>query len=132
MARIIGYTRARSDTMKKFKLLLAAALLILSTTPAFAAKKKATIKVINQSKWEIHHLFLSSSSDDQWGSDQLEDAILAKGDSLTLTGIDCDDYDIKVVDEDGDECVIEEVNLCGDDTYWKITDKELLSCEGHQ
>lgn len=118
--------------MRKIKLLLAAALLILSTTPAFAAKKKATIKVINQSNWEIHHLFLSSSADDQWGPDQLEDEVLAKGDSITLTGIDCDDYDIKVVDEDGDECTIQEVNLCGDDSYWKITDKELLACEGHQ
>ena len=118
--------------MRKIKLLLAAALLILSTSPAFAARKKATIKVINQSKWEIHHLYLSSSDDDQWGPDQLGDEVLAKGDSITLTDIDCDDYDIKVVDEDGDECVIEQANLCRDNTYWKITDKELLACEGHQ
>ena len=70
--------------------------------------------------------------DDQWGPDQLGEEVLAKGDSFTLTNIDCDEYDIKVVDEDGDECIIEAVSLCRDNSYWKITDKELLECEGHQ
>ncbi len=118
------------DAMKK--LTLVATLLCLTALPLYAAKKKATVKVINQSKWEIHHIFLSSHDDANWGDDQLEDEILTKGDSITLTNIDCDDYDIKVVDEDGDECVIEEVSLCGDDSYWKITDKALLECEGHE
>jgi hypothetical protein len=105
-------------------------LLAVFTIPASAARKKATIKVINQSKWEIHHLYLSSTTDKQWGSDQLGDEVIqAKGGSFTLTNIDCDDYDIKVVDEDGDECVVEAVNLCGDETVWKITDKILLACE---
>lgn len=114
------------------KLLFAALALLVLALPAFAAgKKKATVKIINQSQWEIHHVFLSSSDDDTWGPDQLEDEILAKGESLTLTGISCDLYDIKVVDEDGDECIIEEVDLCGDESYWKITDKALLECEGY-
>ena len=106
--------------------LLSIALLPLS---AGAAKKKATIKVINQSKWEIHHLYLSPSSSKHWGPDQLGEEILKKGESITLTNIDCDDYDIRVVDEDGDECVIEEQSLCKDNSYWKITDKALLDCE---
>ncbi len=115
---------------KLAKLALLSLVLCAFTLPAFAGKK-ATVKIINQSKWEIHHIFLSSTEDEEWGSDQLEDQILAKGDSLTLTDIPCDLYDIKVVDEDGDECVIEEVDLCGDHSYWKITDKDLLECEGY-
>jgi hypothetical protein len=118
--------------MKKLtKLSLAALLLCSLTMPAFAARK-ANVKVINQSKWEIHHIFLSSSDEAEWGEDQLEDDILTKGDSLTLTSIPCDLYDIKVIDEDGDECVIEQVDLCGDSSYWKITDKALLECEGYE
>ncbi len=109
--------------------LLAVALCAL-TVPMYA--KKATVKIINQSKWEIHQIFLSSSDDQEWGPDQLEDEVLAKGESLTLTDIDCDLYDIQVVDEDGDECVIEQVDLCGDNSYWKITDKDLLECEGYR
>ena len=115
--------------MKKLSALL---LLLLVCLPLSAGKKKATVKVINQSKWEIHHLYLSSSTDDEWGPDQLGEDVLAKGDSITLTNIDCNTYDVKVVDEDGDECVIEEVDLCGDASYWKITDKALLECEGYQ
>ena len=112
--------------MRKLSLVL---ILFAFALPAFAAKSKARIKVINQSKWEIHHLFLSSTSEEKWGPDQLGDETIGTGESFTLTHIDCDDYDIKVVDEDGDECVVEEVNLCGDDTVWKITDKILLKCE---
>jgi hypothetical protein len=109
---------------------LAVAVLCLLALPAFA--KKATVKVINQSKWEIHHLFLSSANEEEWGPDQLGEEVLAKGESFTLTNIPCDKYDIKVVDEDGDECVIEAVDLCRDQSYWKITDKDLLECEGYQ
>lgn len=114
--------------MKRITLL--AVIVCALTVPMYA--KKATVKIINQSKWEIHHIFLSSSDDQEWGPDQLEDEILAKGESLTLTGIDCDLYDIQVVDEDGDECVIEQVDLCNDHSYWKITDKDLLECEGYR
>lgn len=114
--------------MKIVRTLLVLCLILLPLSAA-AAKKKASVKVINQSKWEIHHLYLSPSSEEHWGPDQLGEDVLKKGDSITLTGIDCDAYDIKVVDEDGDECVIEEVSLCNDSSYWKITDKELLECE---
>ncbi|HEX6088369.1 MAG TPA: hypothetical protein VF266_27810 [Thermoanaerobaculia bacterium] len=108
----------------------AALLLCALALPAFA--KKATVKVINQSKWEIHHLFISPASEEDWGPDQLEDEILTKGDALTITQIPCDSYDIKVVDEDGDECIIEAVDLCRDNSFWKITDKDLLECEGYE
>ena len=114
--------------MKKLVLALLVCALAL---PSFAAPKKATVKIINQSKWEIHHIFLSSVDDEEWGPDQLGEDVLAKGDSITITAIPCDLYDVKVVDEDGDECVIEEVDLCGDHSYWKITDKDLLECEGY-
>src|SRR5688572_12727262 len=112
------------------RILPAVVLLLAVSLPAFA-DKKAKVKIINQSKWEIHHVFLSPSDDERWGPDLLEDEILVKGDVLTLSNIDCDLWDIKVVDEDGDECVIEEVDLCGDESYWKITDKALLECEGY-
>ena len=112
------------------KISLAMLLLCAASLPAFA--EKATVKVINQSKWEIHHLFLSSSADEEWVPDQLEDEILTKGDQITLTDIPCDEYDIKVVDEDGDECIIEAVDLCRDNSFWKITDKDLLECEGYE
>lgn len=108
-----------------------AALLTAFALPAFAGGK-ANVKVINQSKWEIHHVFISPAEQEDWGPDQIGEHVLAKGDSFTITGIPCDTYDIKVVDEDGDECIIEAVELCGQNAYWKITDKDLLECEGYE
>ena len=117
--------------MTKTRRSIAALTLMLAfAVPTFAGEK-GTVKIVNQSKWEIHHIYFGSTSERTWGDDYLGEDVLAKGDSLTLTDIECGDYDIKVVDEDGDECIIEEVSLCGEDAYWKITDKDLLECEGH-
>lgn len=109
---------------------VAAILIGVFVAPALA--QTATVKIINQSKWQIHNLFLSPSAQDLWGPDQLEDGILATGDSITLTALPCDSYDVRVVDEDADECTVEAVEMCGDNSYWKITDENLLACEGDQ
>ena len=118
--------------MKSFaRYALVAAALAAFALPSFA-EGKAKVKVINQSKWEIHHVFISPSEQDDWGPDQIGEHVLAKGDSFTIHSIPCDTYDIKVVDEDGDECIIEQVPLCRDHSFWKITDKDLLECEGYE
>ena len=109
--------------------LIALALFTTAALPAFAVKKKASIKIINQSKWEIHHLFLSPRTSKEWGFDQLGEEILGTGQSFTLTDIECDTYDIKVVDEDGDECILEKQDLCAEPSVWKITDKGLRACK---
>lgn len=122
--------------MKKLHVAFLSILIVLTSafaTPSFAQNENrhrgASVKVINQSKWEIHHLYLSSHASDDWGPDQLGEEVLAKGQQFTLTHLRCDRYDIRVVDEDGDECIIEDVSLCRDASYWKITDKALLDCE---
>lgn len=102
--------------------------LFVFVVPAFAAKR-SSVKVINQSKWDIHHMFVSPTEQEDWGVDQLEDQIIEAGASFTLNQVPCDVYDIKVVDEDGDECILEAVDIC-QNSYWKITTKELLECEG--
>ncbi len=85
-----------------------------------------TIK--NGSMWAIHYIHVSSSDDEEWGPDQLEDDILDTGKSLTLRGVDCDYYDVRLVDEDDDVCVVNKVRLCGE-TAWTITNESLLSCQ---
>lgn len=104
-----------------------AAVALSVTMPASAA---SSIKVMNKSKWEIHHLFLSPTSEkDEWGPDQLGEAVIKTGGTFTLTGIECNKYDIKIVDEDGDECVVAAVSLCDDSAVWNLTDDRLLKCE---
>lgn len=122
--------------MKRSSVAVIAALVAFSfmafvPVPADAADT-ATIKIINKSKWAIHHMYLSPNDVEEWGPDQLGEFVLEPGGSFTLTDIECDIWDIKVVDEDGDECEIRDVALCDESAVWKITDDELLSCEGWQ
>jgi len=111
--------------MKKFAVACVLGSLLLAA-PALAA----TVRIVNSSAWEIHHLYLSPSDTVNWGPDQLGDAIIA-GDNgtFTLTNIPADDYDIRIVDEDGDECVIEDVDIDADHETWSITSKDLLACQ---
>lgn len=112
---------------------LALAALVALTVPAqvHAAPKgkKATVKVVNKSDWQIDQFFLSSSEDDDWGPDQLGEDVIGSGESFSLQSIPCDNYDVMLVDEDGDECVVEEVDICGGAESWVITNKILLGCQ---
>lgn len=107
--------------MKRW-LLAAAAAAVCTTALA------SDLVVRNESLWDIHFLYLSASDESSWGPDQLEDDVLHSGGSLTLSGVSCDTYDVRIVDEDGDDCEIHGVELCGD-TQWTITDENLLSCQ---
>jgi hypothetical protein len=120
--------------MRKAVLLCGIAALGLATlglpAEARAAKgKKATVKIVNKSDWEIHHFYLSSTEDDEWGPDQLGDEVIGTGEAFSLKQIPCDSYDVKLIDEDDDECVVEDVDICGGSEQWTITNKILLGCQ---
>lgn len=117
--------------MRPFALLLGSALLFsLAITPVEAAKKRASVKLVNKSAWALHHLFLSPTDEIDWGPDQLGKATVEPGRTFTLTDIECSSYDVKLVDEDGDECVVEDIDLCGNDAVWTLTSDALLQCQG--
>ena len=114
----------------RIALALGASLAIASAFPtAQAADAKAKVTIVNQSDWQLDHFFMSPADKTDWGADQLGDDVISKGEKFTLTDIPCNSWDIKVVDEDGDECVIEAVDLCNEAAEWKITSKELLACQ---
>ena len=119
--------------MKRTAILCGVALLGLTafgiSAEAYAAGKKARVKVVNKSDWEIHNFFLSSSEEEDWGPDQLGEDVIGTGDSFTLKSIPCDSYDVKLIDEDGDECVVEAVDICGGSEQWTITNQILLGCQ---
>ncbi|MGE0040668.1 MAG: hypothetical protein AB7V01_05740 [Vicinamibacterales bacterium] len=112
---------------------LAAAVMLCGVGASLhAAQKKVSVTVINHSLWEIHEFYLSTVDDNDWGPDQLEDEIIeAEGGEFKLTGIPVGRYDVKLVDEDADECVVEDVaiGIDGSET-WEITSKDLLKCQG--
>ena len=105
------------------KTLIAAALLAVAG-PALAGR----LVINNTSKWDVYHVYVSATDEDEWGPDQLGDNVLHSDQEWTLTGVDCGDYDIRVVDEDGDACILRKIEVCGVRT-WQLDDDELLGCQ---
>lgn len=108
------------------KTLIAAALLVVS---AAAAAETSTVSLTNESSWTITEMYLSAVDIEEWGPDQLGEKMIAPGDSYSLSDVPCDVYDVRLVDEDGDVCVVGGVKLCGADSAWKIGDDDLLDCQ---
>lgn len=112
------------------RLVVTAALLgLLFAAAASAGKSDSRVEIVNRSDWDIHRLYLSPVDDEEWGPDQLGDHIIASGERFTLQGIPCDDYDVQLIDEDGDACVVGGVSLCGERDRWVISNSDLLSCQ---
>jgi hypothetical protein len=110
--------------------LLAMTALVLPLPSRAGGVQRAEFMINNKSDWAIHHMYLSPEDKDTWGPDQLGDDVIESGESFTLKNIPCGEYDIKVVDEDGDACVIEGIVMCKDHTHWDLTNKELAKCQG--
>lgn len=114
------------------KALLFLVAFVLAAVPALAASKRSDVKIVNKSDWSIAMFYLSSSDSEEWGPDQLGDHVIEKGGgTFTLQNIPCDVYDIKLIDEEGDECVVEKVDVCAGQQEWVINSEDLASCQGY-
>jgi hypothetical protein len=103
----------------------AAALLL----PMAAQAQKSNVVIKNKSDWAIAQLFLSPVDTEEWGPDQLQEQVIGTGETFTLQGVPCDSYDVMLVDEDADECIVPGVDICGDDAGWVISNDDLLACQ---
>jgi hypothetical protein len=79
----------------------------------------ATLTVVNESDFAITELYLTSSVDLGWGSNQLRGDVLLPAEQISLAA-SCDFYDALLVDEDGAECQIDDIDLCLNDATWVI------------
>ena len=74
-----------------------------------SAQELPSVTIVNNTGYTIYYMYVSPSSDDNWGSDCLGDAVLYDGSSFKvklpyrLNQENC--YDIKLVDEDDDEYI---------------------------
>ncbi len=88
----------------------------------------SSLTIRNSSSFAFVEINLSPVGELSWGADLLGSDIMEPGDTLELSGIECDDYDVRVIDEDLDECIVSSVELCFDDLEWVINDSELAGC----
>ncbi|HEU4665155.1 MAG TPA: hypothetical protein VFS55_14095 [Dokdonella sp.] len=120
---------------------LFALVVALAAAPAFAqddleAKMKgddrpsdAQVELRNQSRWSLQELYFAPIGSDRWGPNQLGHHSVHPDGTFTLTGIRCDKYDVKMVDEDDNECIVRDVSLCGADRIWRIDNRDLERCQ---
>jgi hypothetical protein len=95
------------------KTLIASLLLAAIATPALAEDVQFTLN--NKSEYQIDEFYASPGNDDEWGEDILGKDVLSGGESATITIADGSDqcvYDLKAIDEDKVEHVLNDLNIC--------------------
>jgi hypothetical protein len=88
----------------------------------------SSLTIDNDSSYTLIEINLSPTTSVSWGADLLGSDVLAPGEVFEASGIDCNTYDIRVVDDTNDECILDSVDLCLDNAVWRIDDAELAIC----
>lgn len=89
----------------------------------------STLTIENQSSFSFVEINLAAIDSTSFGPDLLGNDVLAPGEVLELSNIACGVYDIRITDEDGDQCILDTVDLCRDNALWQIDDGELAACQ---
>jgi hypothetical protein len=115
--------------MKRTYLFLLSLCLGIAAREAVAAG--VSVQFVNKSSLTIHHIYLSEANEKEWGEDQLgnnETDTIEPGASFTLTDITPNLYDLKLVDADGDECIVGGVKLKASESV-TLTNELLIGCQ---
>ena len=123
-----GSLRAVTSAVAVLVLLLGA--LSVAPSVADAQGSRFNLTVQNDSRYTIYQFYMSSSERSDWGSDLLGRNVLAPRNSFVVNNITPGEYDIKMVDEDGDVCELRRVMVTRNSAY-RITTQNLLRCEGY-
>lgn len=100
-----------------FIILLALGMLV----PAFAGR----LQIVNATGgYDIYYVYISPTSADSWGNDWLGSSeTISSGATKTFT-VTNGNYDVKLIDEDGDEYIVWNVPITGTVT-WNVTLSDL-------
>jgi hypothetical protein len=103
---------------------------IVTTSPmlSVAHAPAMTVTIVNNFSRDIRHVYLSPSTQDNWGPDVLNESVISPGGTYNLNNVSCGDSDIKVIAEDQDGCFFYQVVDCGEDASWTITSDAGRDC----
>jgi hypothetical protein len=108
--------------------LLVAALLVTSVVPVLSiTPTQTTLTIVNNSALEIRHLYLSPVDNDNWGPDQLNESVIAPGQSFTLS-ISSDQSQVKVIGEDQNGCFLSQTVASSGNPVWTINSDAVPNC----
>ena len=100
------------------KPLIAAALALVavaSVTVTAAQRRNLDFMLVNKTGLDINEVYLSPTSDSEWGEDVMGKDILANGEKVDITFSSAEtecNWDLKIVDEDDDDIIWTKLNLC--------------------
>jgi len=101
--------------MKKFAVALVAALVLAGSMAVFAASGEQDFVLINKTGLTIDKVFVSPTTTDDWEEDVLGVDVLENGEHVTIKfsrDTEACQWDLKIVDEEGDSVVWNNINLC--------------------
>ena len=91
------------------KKLIPTCIFLLLGAFAVYAQSLPSISIVNDTGYTVHYIFVSPAESDEWGDDVLGDRVLRSGETFTyrltqpLSRVSV--YDIRLIDEDGDDYV---------------------------
>jgi hypothetical protein len=86
----------------------------------------SSLIIDNQSDYVIDEVHVAPVDSRSWGPNLVPEALFP-GESIEIV-VDCDVYDVLIVDELGIECVLAGIDLCFDSDVWVITNHTLDVC----
>jgi hypothetical protein len=97
------------------KKLLILGLFLLAGAFSVSAQNLPSVRITNNTGYDVYYIYISPSDNDEWGEDFLEDDILLDGHSVNIQ-LDyplsmADTYDFCLEDEDGDTYFKYEVEI---------------------
>ncbi len=112
------------------KVLIAAAVsFLVSSSLNKAQEDRSTLTTENNSVYAINEIHIKPSTLGRWRPDIL-DGVLGSGSSVDIPGIVTGTWDLKFVDQDGEECILRRIRITRS-IAWSLTTNWLERCEGH-
>jgi hypothetical protein len=86
----------------------------------------SSLTVWNDSDYDIDELRVAPNGTRSWGANLIP-ARLLPGEEVTIH-LECDYWDVRIVDETGLGCELYGLDICLDDEVWRITNSTLVTC----
>jgi hypothetical protein len=113
---------------RKIMLALTFVAILVSAIPAAAQSNYHILRMENSTGYDIYQVRISRVNDPSWERDLLGTRVFESGTSFTVIDILPGRYDIALVDQDADVCVLHGVAIYGD-LSWDLSQRWLLDCE---
>jgi hypothetical protein len=110
--------------------ILSLSLFALAALSSARTPTTTSVNIVNNSNREIRNVYISHVNTDDWSGNQLSNgAVIAPGQSNSLSNVACDQQQVNVIAEDQDGCFLSTVVNCGDSATWTITNDTARDCD---